>query len=86
MNRIEIIEKLYNLEGRKKQFEAMKKDLEGRYFEVCFIKPDISTGNRKYYQDISVEVNKTLFLDYVEKEILSMEKQINTLIKHLKEG
>jgi hypothetical protein len=86
MNRIEIINKLKELEERKASFEAVLHDVTDYYCKNVGITVILGTNaferNRKYLGN-KIDVDDVIFKGYLVTEINKIESKINELIKEL---
>ncbi len=84
MHRLEIINKLKELEERKTLFINLNNDINSHYTDKCFINAKIETKLfDKKYNNESIKVNKVIFTNYINEEIKIIEDHINKLIKEL---
>lgn len=84
MGRLEIIEKLRELEERKINFENLLKDMSSYYHKESFISVDISTQDyNRRYKDEKVKVTTDVFIGYLQEEINNLENDINNYIDKL---
>ena len=85
MKRIELLEKITELEKRKNHMEKLKSDFTSNYFEMGFMSVEIRSRawDRETSND-DVVVNKELFVQYLESEIEGLSKEVDVLIERLK--
>lgn len=86
MNRIDIIVKMESLEKRKINFQNLLNDVNDRYNDkfTMGVGIDGTSYKRKYENGTTIEVDRNLFADYLERQIKSIEGEISELIGKLK--
>lgn len=86
LNRLEVFETLKNKEENLQIFKNVMEDVENYYFNtgIVYFELDSETFNPKYGEE-STQFNKNNLITYLNAEIVTLEEEIQTLLRKLRE-